>query len=161
MHRAFQYIAILIHLAQFAFGIDFVPAVYQQVIHNQPAAGANAEPVFYDRRRYHKSPLIQALKGSIAYAFYQFNANLGSSGIYSHLPQLAEHLSPVAIAERKCKANAENKTADVQPAALVRAVPALCHRFDGRGEAALVARGLVLVDDFLVGDAVDDARRLA
>jgi hypothetical protein len=49
MHGAFQYFAMLIHLAQFALGIDFVPAVYQQVIHNQPTAGANAEAVFYDR----------------------------------------------------------------------------------------------------------------
>jgi hypothetical protein len=49
VHRAFQYLAILIHLAQFALGIDFVPAVYQQVIHNQSSACANAEPVFYNR----------------------------------------------------------------------------------------------------------------
>ncbi len=48
VHRAFQYLAILIHLAQFALGIYFVPAVYQQVIHNQSTARANAEPIFYN-----------------------------------------------------------------------------------------------------------------
>jgi hypothetical protein len=51
MHGAFQYFAILVHLAQFALGVDFVSAVYQQLIHKQSAASANAEPVFYDRRR--------------------------------------------------------------------------------------------------------------
>src|SRR3989304_5675733 len=34
-------------------------------------------------------------------------------------------------------------------------------RLDLRGEPALVARGLVLMDDFLVGDAVEDADGLA
>jgi hypothetical protein len=78
---------MLIHLAQFALGIDFVPAMYQQVIHNQSTARADAEPVFYDRRRHQKSPLIQALKGLIAYAPDQLNANLCSNGIFSHLHQ--------------------------------------------------------------------------
>ena len=50
-HRAFEYLAMLIHLAQLALGIDFVPAVYQQVIHNQSIARANAETIFYHRRR--------------------------------------------------------------------------------------------------------------
>jgi hypothetical protein len=85
VHRAFQYFAMLIHLPQFALGIHLVPAVYQQVIHNQAGARANAETVFYDYRRWHKSPPIQALKGFIAYAMYQLNANLCSSGIFSHL----------------------------------------------------------------------------
>jgi hypothetical protein len=49
MHCAFQYPAILVHLAQFALGIDFVPAVYQQVIHNQSTACAYAESIFYNR----------------------------------------------------------------------------------------------------------------
>jgi len=49
LHGAFQYLAVLIHLAQLAFGVDFVPAMYQQVIHNQSASGANTEAVFYDR----------------------------------------------------------------------------------------------------------------
>lgn len=39
---------MLIHLAQLALGIDFVLAVYQQVIDDQSAPGANAEAVFYD-----------------------------------------------------------------------------------------------------------------
>ncbi len=33
-------------------------------------------------------------------------------------------------------------------------------RFDGAGEAALVASGFIFMHDFLIGDAVDDAGRL-
>jgi hypothetical protein len=51
VHPALQYFAMLIHLAQFALRIDFILAVYQQVIHNQSTARANAEPEFYDCRR--------------------------------------------------------------------------------------------------------------
>src|SRR5882672_3449716 len=36
-----------------------------------------------------------------------------------------------------------------------------CHRLQSQREPALVASRLVLVDDVLVGDAVDDAARLA
>jgi hypothetical protein len=50
-YAAFEYFAMLIHLPQFAFGIDFVPAVYQQVIHNESTARANAETVSRDFRR--------------------------------------------------------------------------------------------------------------
>jgi hypothetical protein len=49
VHLAFQDLAVLIHLAQLALGIDFVLAVYQQVIHNQPAARANPETELNDR----------------------------------------------------------------------------------------------------------------
>jgi hypothetical protein len=34
VHRALQYFAMLIHLAQLTLGVDFIPAVYQEVIHN-------------------------------------------------------------------------------------------------------------------------------
>jgi hypothetical protein len=50
-YSAFEYFAMLIHLAQFALGIDFVPALYQQVIHNESTACANAETVSRDFRR--------------------------------------------------------------------------------------------------------------
>jgi hypothetical protein len=49
MYFAFQYFAMLIHLAQLALGIDFIPAMYQQVIHNQSTACANAESIFHDQ----------------------------------------------------------------------------------------------------------------
>ena len=66
---------MLIHLPQLALCVDFVFAMYQQVIHNQPTACAYAEPEFNNRRRRHKNALIQALKGLIAYAVDQLNAN--------------------------------------------------------------------------------------
>ena len=84
VHRALQYIAILIHLAQLALGVDLVSAMYQQVVHNQATARAYAESVFCDCRRRHKLPLIQALKQLIAYALDQLNANLCFSGNFPH-----------------------------------------------------------------------------
>jgi len=76
VHGALQDSAMLVHLAQLALGVHFVPAMYQQVIHNQPTARAYAESVFYDHRRRHKLLLIQEFNGPIPYAFDQFNANL-------------------------------------------------------------------------------------
>jgi hypothetical protein len=121
MHSAFQYLAMLIHLAQFALRIDFVSAVYQQVVHNQPAPRSNAEAVLRDRRRCHKPPCIQTFKGSIAYAFRQINANLCCNGIF----QVAANgcacvavCAGAAVAEEAGKGNIRNKTAGVAPAAL-------------------------------------------
>ena len=53
---------MLIHLAQFALRVEFVSAVYQQVIHNQSTARANAEPVFNNDRRRHKPPSFKRLR---------------------------------------------------------------------------------------------------
>jgi hypothetical protein len=84
VHGALQNIAMLIHLAQLALGVDFVAAMYQQVVHNQAAARAYAKTVFCDCRRRHKILLIQALKQLVAYALDQLNANLCFSGNFSH-----------------------------------------------------------------------------
>ena len=49
VHGALQNPAMLIHLAQFALGVDFVSAVYQQLVNNQSTARAYAELIFGDR----------------------------------------------------------------------------------------------------------------
>jgi hypothetical protein len=123
MHSAFQYLAMLIHLAQFALRIDFVPAVYQQVVHNQPAARSNAETVLRDRRRCHKPTCIQAFKESIAYAFRQINATLCCKGIFQFAANGRVHASPVApgrqLLKKRAKGSVRNNTAGVKPAVLL------------------------------------------
>jgi hypothetical protein len=68
-----------------------------------------------------QSPLIQALKGSIAYVFYQLNANLCSNGIFSHFqlfcPGFVRRCASCSL-EVDAGGTAGNKTAGVKPAIL-------------------------------------------
>jgi hypothetical protein len=64
-------------------------------------------------------PLIQALKGFIAYALYQLDANLCCNGIFSHCPRFCPEFAQRCVNRSPgmdAGGNAANKTAGVQPA---------------------------------------------
>ena len=94
--------------------------------------------------------------GLIAYVFDLINATLCSVGIFSHfLP--AMRANGTRRRARCGKWKPKNKTAGMKPAVRhSRCCSRSSHRFDGSGEPTLVARGLVLVDDLLVGNAIDN-----
>jgi hypothetical protein len=70
---------------------------------------------------------------------------------------MAVQPSPAVIAQEVGKAERRKRNGRRKPAVSSVQSRPLSHRFDRCGQAALVARGLVLVDDSLVGDAVNDA----